>query len=372
MKEDGGEGIGPAVTPVGVVEECPSSQPPDPPETDLRRHPTSLPPAEKPLRTAVSGNEQVCHLTGGGSEDDDCRPESIPQAQSLQLRSTAANDRSMTEEGSFDDQSDDDDDDDTSRSEDNSALHSISRVDISSSGMEDTSRMDGDSSHVNESTRMDDSSFMAEDTSQFDGTSHMEDEPSGVADTTRDSHGSSEEEDDLGDGSQVGETSRAEETMDSCLSTRDATLESSLNSSSQLEESHVDLSQMEESNVDLSRISASVTDSFGPFHTSTQGTHQVLSLSSFQILLNIGWGKCFFKGYTFFKIALVLGMNQNYGPCLHMYIAMYIIYAYFLLLLLFEQNLKMKRPKNVTYQTLLDLLVIKPMLTRPRLALLPR
>ncbi|KAJ3586897.1 hypothetical protein NHX12_013289 [Muraenolepis orangiensis] len=246
----------------GVVEKCLPSQP-DPSETDLRQYPRPLPPAENLPHTPVSG----------GSEDVARRPEPIPQARPS---GTAADDHSVTEDGSFTDRSGDEDD---------SMLHSTSRVDVSSSGMEDTSRTfgDADSSYVYESTRMDDSSFAAEDTSQLDSTCHTEDEPSGVADTTRDSHVSSSG-DELGE-SQEGETSGAEETMDSFLSTRDPTLESSLNSTSrmegsqmegsqmegsQMEESQMEESQMEESQMEGSQMEGSATDSFGPVHTSTQ------------------------------------------------------------------------------------------------------
>ncbi|CAL8235612.1 unnamed protein product [Boreogadus saida] len=180
-------------------------------------------------------------------------------ARPPQRDTAAANGRSTADEGSCDD---------ASQSEDESMLHSTSRVDLSSSGMEDTSQMDGDGSHVYESTRMDDSSFMAEEASQFDRTSHTEEEPSGVADSTLDSHTSSSEEE--FEDSRAEESSQADETKASSVSTRDATLDSSLNSTSQLEESNVDSLQMDLSNVDSSQINTSVADSTGPLHTSTQ------------------------------------------------------------------------------------------------------
>ncbi|XP_071750698.2 bromodomain adjacent to zinc finger domain protein 2A [Centroberyx gerrardi] len=216
--------------------------------------PGILPFPEKPLRTVVSADQKANNkLTDSekpheqSSLSDTCEAEDsvveqTPLTESTQLHSTTVDDVTDLNDMSHN----------ASQFDGSSTQDSTSRVDVSSS-MEDTSRMDGDSSCVDDSTHFDNSFHMGEDTSQFDGTSHAEEEPSNLCDTTRDSSSSIEDSmDDTLDNTQARETSEAEETKDSCRSTGESVLESSLNNTSQMEESHVDSNDV------------SISDSFGP------------------------------------------------------------------------------------------------------------
>ncbi|XP_045068349.1 bromodomain adjacent to zinc finger domain protein 2A-like isoform X2 [Coregonus clupeaformis] len=165
------------------------------------------------------------------------------QAESTRLDSTRMEDTSLTEEDDICNKSSLDDAsrfDDTSRLDDTSCTDDdTSRFDVSSR-LDDNSRVDGNKSLFDDTSRMDDSARM-DDTSLADETSH-------VGDTTMGSNFSSVEDSrDLTlDDTQTENSSWAENTMDSCLSTRESMLESS-----QMEDSCVDSSQN-----DISRSSS--------------------------------------------------------------------------------------------------------------------
>lgn len=135
-----------------------------------------------------------------------------------------------------------------------------SRIDASSV-LERSSLLDDDSSCVDDSTRFGNSFHLREHPSQVDSTSHTEEEASTAFDTTRDDISSMEvSRVDTLDFTREGEMSDVEETKDSCQITGDSMLESSLNNTSQMEESSVNLSGM------------STSRSFVPSQPSCTGT----------------------------------------------------------------------------------------------------
>ncbi|XP_040905153.1 bromodomain adjacent to zinc finger domain protein 2A [Toxotes jaculatrix] len=145
----------------------------------------------------------------------------------------------MTDEESFDNSSCA-----ASQFDSNSKCDTPSRIEVSSI-FEKTSHLGGDSSCIDHSTDFDYSSHLRKDTSQFDSTSHAEGEASTVFDTTRESSFSVEDSrDDTLDSTREGETSEAEETKNSCQTTGESMLESSLNNTSQMEEPSVDSSDV--------------------------------------------------------------------------------------------------------------------------------
>ncbi|XP_056154810.1 bromodomain adjacent to zinc finger domain protein 2A [Lampris incognitus] len=220
---------------------------------------------EKSMKTIVSAHQNTNKKmadakkpseksrSGDTSEAKDSMAEQISLAASSQLHSHGTEHTSMTEK-SFSDLSLSK----TSTFEGNSTLDSTPRVDISS-GIEDTTRVEDDCSYMDESTGFDTISRMEEDAFQFDDPSHTEDESSNVCDPTHIDSSLVDTMNDTFSDTQTQESSRAEETMDSFLSTRESMLESSLNTS-----------RAEESIVELSQNDGSVSHSPGPSQLSYQ------------------------------------------------------------------------------------------------------
>ncbi|XP_062315265.1 bromodomain adjacent to zinc finger domain protein 2A [Osmerus eperlanus] len=145
-----------------------------------------------------------------------------------------------------------------------SSLDDTSRLD-DPPGMNDTSGLDDDScmdySRFDDASRLDDDdSSRLDDTSCMDSVSQMDDASctenrSQICDTTMYSSFSMvDSRDGVLDDTQA-DSSRAEETMDSCLSTKESMLESTVNNTSQIEDSQIESSQNE----------ASLSSSFSPF-----------------------------------------------------------------------------------------------------------
>ncbi|XP_045063137.1 bromodomain adjacent to zinc finger domain protein 2A-like isoform X2 [Coregonus clupeaformis] len=166
----------------------------------------------------------------------------------------------------------------TSHMDDMSRLDDSFRVDDETSRFDDTSRMDYDCSRLDVSSQLDDSSRIDGDKSRFDDTSCLDDssrmddtscanEISHVGDTTIDSSFSVLDSRDLTlDDTQTEDSSQEEETIDSCLSTRVSMLESSLNNSSQMEDSRVESSQN-----DVSRSSSNGPAKPPPAYKGSEG-----------------------------------------------------------------------------------------------------
>lgn len=109
-----------------------------------------------------------------------------------------------------------------------------------SADLKRASLLDGDSSCIDESTHFDNRFPLRQDSSQFDSTFYADEELSTPFDTTVDSSSRN----DALDSTREGETSEAEESENSFQVTSESMLESSLNNTSQLEESSVDLSNV--------------------------------------------------------------------------------------------------------------------------------
>ncbi|CAJ1084829.1 bromodomain adjacent to zinc finger domain protein 2A isoform X1 [Xyrichtys novacula] len=115
-----------------------------------------------------------------------------------------------------------------------------SRLHVSSL-LEESSRVEDDSSCKDDSSRFDSSFFTQKKASRIDSSRRGEEEPSTAFDTTKDSSSSADDyRDDTLDSTKGEEVSEAEETEDSSQIPEDSVLESSVNSSSQMEEPSVD------------------------------------------------------------------------------------------------------------------------------------
>nr|XP_020466274.1 bromodomain adjacent to zinc finger domain protein 2A isoform X1 [Monopterus albus] len=123
----------------------------------------------------------------------------------------------------------------------NSTCDTPSRMEASSV-LGKTSLLDGEGSGIDDSTHFDNSFHMREDSSQFDSTSYAEEEPSTAFDSTRDSSCFLEDSrDDMLD------STKEKETTNRCQVTGDSMLESSLNTTSQMEVNSVDSSEVSDS-----------------------------------------------------------------------------------------------------------------------------
>ncbi|XP_019907406.2 LOW QUALITY PROTEIN: bromodomain adjacent to zinc finger domain protein 2A [Esox lucius] len=222
------------------------------------------------------------------SEDEESADESS-QALSTHPDSTRMEDTSLTEENdscndsSLKDSSQFGDTsrlDDSSRMDDTSRLDDSSHVDCDTSQFDNTSLTDDDSrldinSQFDKSSCIDDKSRFYV-TSRLDENSHMGDdsgavETSDVGNTGMESSFSSVEDSrDLTlDGTKTEESTWEEETFNSCLSTR-SILESSLNNTSQLDDSHGDLYQNK-----VSRSSSNGHVKPPPAYKGPEGAHEL-------------------------------------------------------------------------------------------------
>uniref|UniRef100_A0A8C7FWS0 Bromodomain adjacent to zinc finger domain, 2A n=1 Tax=Oncorhynchus kisutch TaxID=8019 RepID=A0A8C7FWS0_ONCKI len=158
------------------------------------------------------------------------------------LDSTRMEKTSFTEE---DDACNDSSLNDTSQFGDTSRLGANSQMD-DTSRLDDSFRVDGETSRFDDSSRMDEDCSRLDVTSQLDDSSRI-DHPSREDEISHDidsSFSSVEDSRDLTlDDTQTEDSSQAEETIDSCLSTGVSMLDSSLNNTSQMEDSCVESSQ---------------------------------------------------------------------------------------------------------------------------------
>ncbi|KAK5863854.1 hypothetical protein PBY51_000851 [Eleginops maclovinus] len=205
--------------------------------TDLPGKPsqTTVTSDQKPKKKQTASESQ--HMQSSFCDTEDSLLEQTPIRKSSHLHSTRI--KHMTHEESFYNSSQT-----ASHFEGNSTFDSPSRIDVSSA-FEKTSDVDEDSSGVDDSTQFDSSFHLRTDTSQCDSSFRAEEETSTAFDTTRDSSCSVENSrDDTLDSTREGETSEAEETQDSCQSTGASMLDSSLNNTSQMEETSLDSSHV--------------------------------------------------------------------------------------------------------------------------------
>ncbi|KAJ4934878.1 hypothetical protein JOQ06_007659 [Pogonophryne albipinna] len=205
--------------------------------TDLPGKPsqTTVASDQRPIKKQTASESQ--HMQSSFCDTEDSMLEQTPLRKSSHLHSTRI--KHLTDEESFDDSSQT-----ASKFEGDSTFDSPSRIDVSSA-FEKTSDADEDSSGVDDSFQFDSSFHLRKDTSQFDSSFLAEEEPPTAFDTTRDSSCSAEDfRDDTLDSTRGGETSEAEETQDSCQITGGSMLESSLNNTSQMEETSVDSSDV--------------------------------------------------------------------------------------------------------------------------------
>ncbi|XP_069382190.1 bromodomain adjacent to zinc finger domain protein 2A [Paralichthys olivaceus] len=127
-----------------------------------------------------------------------------------------------------------------SQFDNSSTCDTPSRLEVSSV-FEKSSIFDGDSLCTDDSANFGNSSYLRKDTCQFDSTSNAEGEPSTAYDSTRDSSFSMEDSrDNMLDSTRDEETSEAEETKNTSQIPGESMLESSLNSSAQIDETSVD------------------------------------------------------------------------------------------------------------------------------------
>uniref|UniRef100_A0A674BL57 Bromodomain adjacent to zinc finger domain, 2A n=1 Tax=Salmo trutta TaxID=8032 RepID=A0A674BL57_SALTR len=177
-----------------------------------------------PLRHSYSplerrGLDDTCETDESADEESADESSQV----SMCLDSTRMENTSFTEE---DDACNDSSLNDSSQFGDTSRLGANSRMD-DTSRLDDSFRVDGETSRFNDTSRMD------EDCSRLDVTSRMDEDCSRLDDSR-----------DLTlDGTQTEDSSQAEETIDSSLSTGVSMLDSSLNNTSQMEDSCVESSQ---------------------------------------------------------------------------------------------------------------------------------
>ncbi|XP_034445587.1 bromodomain adjacent to zinc finger domain protein 2A isoform X1 [Hippoglossus hippoglossus] len=207
-----------------------------------RKSHTDLP--GKSLQTKVASDQTAKNkpkdfekhhmLQSSVSETEDSMTEQTPPRKSPQHHSMRV--EHLTED-SFDNSSHA-----APQFDNNSTCDTPSRLDVSSV-FEKSSLLDDDSLCTDDSTNYGNSSYLRNDTSQFDSTSHAEGEPSTAYDSTRDSSFSMEDSrDDTLDSTRDEETSEAEETKNTSQIPGESMLESSLNSSAQMDEPSVDSS----------------------------------------------------------------------------------------------------------------------------------
>lgn len=196
---------------------------------------TAVAPDQKP-KNKQTDSERHHMQSSVICEAEDSTVEHTPLRKSSHLHSARV--EHLTDEESFDDTSHT-----ASLFDGNSMFDTPSRIDVSSI-LGKTPLLDGNSSCGDDSPHFDDSFHLREDTSRFDSTSQEEEQQCAAFETTLDSSSSVEDSrDDKLDSTREGETSEAEETKDSFQITG----KSSLNNTSQIEESSVDSSDVSNS-----------------------------------------------------------------------------------------------------------------------------
>lgn len=220
---------------------------------------------DKPLQASVAFDHSPSKKWADSEKHLMCRPEDSISDQKPARKSShlhKVEDSADEERMTFND---------SSQFGDYSSLTTLSRID-DSSVLEKSSLVEDESSRADESTRFDNGFHLRKNSSRVDSTSHTGDEATTAFDTTRDSISSVEcSRDETLDSTREGETSEAEETKDSCQTTSDSLLESSLNNTSQMEEPSVDSSDVSKSR------------SFVPSQPSCTGT--VLQLMIMQTII---------------------------------------------------------------------------------------